>query len=95
MDRAPLLFPAWRAGADPAPLERELLDIDAAIELVLSGVATRVHIANLSRPDAAAARAAADASGLPVRVRLVRGDGTGRTVFVERVRADDDAGRVP
>ena len=93
MDRAPITFPAWRASTDPDPLEREQLDIDAAIELVLSGVATRVQVANLSRPEAAAAHAAVSASGLPVRVRLVRGDGNGRTVCVER--SDGNTGRAP
>ena len=69
MDRAPIPFPpALDAAFDP--LERDLMEVDAAIELVLDGVATRVRLANLSRPEAAAAHAAAVVADLPVRVRL-------------------------
>ena len=94
MDRAPITFPAWRAATDPDPLEREEVEVDAAIDLVLAGVATRVQVANLSRPEAAAAHAAATANGLPIRVSLVRGDnGTGRTVCIER--RDGNPGRAP
>jgi hypothetical protein len=91
MDRAPITFPAWRASPEQDPLERERVEIDAAMQLVLSGVATRVRVANLSRPEAAAAQAAASASGLPIRVRFERGDGTGRTVCIERADADEPA----
>lgn len=68
MDRAPIPFPNTSAEFDP--LERDLAEVDVAIELVLSGLASRVRLANLSRPEAAAAHAAAAAGALPIRVRL-------------------------
>jgi hypothetical protein len=70
MDRAPTPFPSALRSTPLDPLERELVEVDAAIALVLEGVARRVRLANLTRPDTAAAHAAAAAGGLPIRVRL-------------------------
>ena len=57
MGSAPIPFP--HASAEFDPLERDIAEVDVAIELVLSGMAVRVRLANLSRPEAAAAHAAA------------------------------------
>ena len=46
-------LPSTHAPLDP--LERDLAEIDAAISLVVAGVATRVRLVGLMRPDALAA----------------------------------------
>ena len=88
MDRAPIPFP--HGPGDPAfdPLERDLIEVDAAISMVASGVAARVRLANLSRPEAAAAHAAAVSGGLALRVRLDGDRGESRTVTIEAVPAE-------
>jgi hypothetical protein len=73
MDRAPIPFPHALGDRAFDPLERDLTEVDAAIELVMSGMATSVRLANLSRPQAAAAHAAAIAGALALRVRLEAG----------------------
>ncbi|HZM71909.1 MAG TPA: hypothetical protein VFC71_00910 [Candidatus Polarisedimenticolia bacterium] len=81
MDRAPIQFP--RASAEFDPLERDIAEVDVAIELVLSGMAVRVRLANLSRPEAAAAHAAA--AGEPGLQVLLEGAIEGsRTLTLER-----------
>jgi hypothetical protein len=73
MDRALIAFPAGTHGTTLNPLERDLIEVDAAIELVVAGISTRVRLVNLSRPEAAAGHAAAAASGLGLEVRLESG----------------------
>ena len=73
MDRAPIPFPRAPGTTAFDPLERDMGEVDAAIELVMSGVASCVRLANLSRPEAAAAHAAAVAGDLGLRVRLDAG----------------------
>ena len=52
--------------AAPSPVERDLAEVDAAIELVRRGLATRIRLVGLLRPDGAAAvgLARAQAAGL-------------------------------
>ena len=52
--------------AVPSPVERDVAEIDAAIELVRRGLATRIRLVGLMRPDGAAAvgLARAQAAGL-------------------------------
>ena len=53
----PLTFP--RASLDP--VEHDLAEIDAAIDLVAAGLATRVQLVGLVRPEAVASSALARA----------------------------------
>lgn len=78
MDLRPILpFPA--PGLDP--LERDLGEIDAAIELVTRGAATRVRLVALARPDAAASTGLARAQAAGVRFAVDRrANGTSVTV---------------
>jgi len=72
MDSTTLLaFP--RESADP--LERDLAEIEAAIGLVEQGVATRVRLVGLLRPDAVAAAGLARAQEAMVAFRLDRSAG--------------------
>jgi hypothetical protein len=70
MDRALIAFPAAPHGTHLDPLERDLIEVDAAIELVAAGVSRRIRLVNLSRPDAAAGHAASVAGDLGLDVRL-------------------------
>ena len=79
MDRALIAFPAAPHGTHLDPLERDLLEVDAAIELVAAGISTRIRLVNLSRPDAAAGHAAAMARGAGLAVRL-----DAATLLIER-----------
>jgi hypothetical protein len=88
MDRAPIPFPNASAERAFDPLERDLTEVDAAISMVVSGVAARVRLANLSRPEAAAAHAAAVSGGLAVRVRLEGTRGEARTVTIEAAASE-------
>lgn len=81
MDRVPIPFP--HASTEFDPLERDITEVDAAIELIATGMANRVRLANLSRPDAAAAHGAAVVTGLAVRIRLDGAPGEPRTVTIE------------
>ena len=83
MDRAPIPFPHAGEGTSLDPLERDLLEVEAAIELVLQGLATRVRLTNLSRPDAAAGHAVAATGGLALRVTLEGSAGEPRTLTIE------------
>lgn len=60
-------------GASSDPFERDLTEIDAAIELVTSGAAARVRLVALVRPDAIAAEGLARAQAANVRFALDRG----------------------
>jgi hypothetical protein len=78
---APIEFP--RATLDP--LEFDLREIEAAIELVARGTATSVTIVGLRRPEAVAGRGLALAQQAGVAFGLTR-DGAGRpTVEVTRL----------
>ncbi|MFL5640815.1 MAG: hypothetical protein ACJ77O_03990 [Chloroflexota bacterium] len=61
-------LPATRPSA--SPLERDLAEVDAAIELILSGLATRIRLVGLLRPDGVApiGLAHAQAAGLAFEV---------------------------
>jgi len=89
MDRAPTPFPSALSSTALDPLERELVEVDAAIALVLGGAARRVLLANLARPKTAAAHGAAVTGGLPIRIRLER---NARTLCVEALKVDEVAG---
>ena len=54
-------------------LDRDLAEIDAAISLVVGGVATRVRLVGLTRPDALAAVGLARSQAAGVRFELDRG----------------------
>ena len=87
MDQAPTPFPVATGSSALDPLERELLEVDAAIALVVGSVARQVRLVNLARPEAAAAHGAAAAGGLPIRVRLEGTVGWPRTLCVEAADA--------
>ena len=55
------------------PLDRDLAEIDAAIGLVVRGVATRVRLVGLMRPDALAAVGLARSQSAGVRFEIDRG----------------------
>jgi hypothetical protein len=70
MDRPTLLpFPAVPSD----PLERDLAEIDAAIGLVSRGLARRVRLVALARPDAVAATGLARAQAAGVGFTIDRG----------------------
>ena len=72
-------LPANRASA--SPVERDLAEIDAAIELVRRGLATRIRLIGLLRPDGVAAIGLAHAQAAGVRFDVDRGpDGVALTV---------------
>jgi hypothetical protein len=54
-------------------LTRDLAEIDAAIALVVGGVATRVRLVGLARPDATAAVALARSQAAGLRFEVDRG----------------------
>jgi hypothetical protein len=64
------LLPFPNASADP--LERDLAEIDAAIGLVEDGIATRVRLVGLVRPEAVAAAGLARAQEARIEFRLDR-----------------------
>lgn len=66
-----VLLPFQRASTDP--FQRDLSEIDAAIELVTSGAAARVRLVALVRPEAIAAEGLARAQTANVRFTLDRG----------------------
>jgi hypothetical protein len=77
----PIAFP----GASFDPLEFDLHEIEAAIELVAQGVATNVTIVGLRRPEAVAGTGVAMAQDARVAFALTR-DSDGRpTVAVSRL----------
>jgi hypothetical protein len=55
------------------PLERDLVEIDAAIGLVSHGGATRVRLVALARPEAASATGLARSQAAGLRFSLDRG----------------------
>lgn len=55
------------------PLERDLAEIDAGIALVSMGVATRVRLVSLARPEAVAAIGLAHAQAAGTTLTLDRG----------------------
>jgi hypothetical protein len=72
------------------PLERDLLEIDAAIGLVSKGQATRVRLVSLSRPEAASPTGLARAQAAGVRFSLDRGAAAIASVTVgPRIRRRD------
>jgi hypothetical protein len=62
---------AWLPGAALDPVERALVEVDAAVALVVQGVALRVTVSGLPAADdvAAAAAARAQVAGVAFRVR--------------------------
>ena len=54
---------------------RDLAEIDAAIRLVSAGVASRVRLVSLSRPETVAARGLARAQAAGIGFALVRDEG--------------------
>ena len=68
---ATTLHPFPRASGDP--LERDLSEIEAAIDLVARGAATRVRLVGLTRPEGAAPTGLARAQEANVAFRLDRG----------------------
>jgi hypothetical protein len=59
------------------PLDRDLVEVDAAISLVVAGLATRVRLVALGRPDRAASVALARAQAAGIRFEVDHGvDGT-------------------
>lgn len=69
MDVNPTLpFP----GASTDPLERDLTEIDVALDLVARGVATRVRLVSLARPESAAAVGLAHAQVAGIAFSLER-----------------------
>lgn len=66
---APLPFP--HASLDP--IEHDLAEIEAAIDLVAGGLATRIRLVGLMRPEAIAATGLAHAQLRGVRFALDRG----------------------
>jgi hypothetical protein len=70
MDQTTLLpFPT----ASTEPVARDLVEIDAAIDLVAHGLATRVRLVGLMRPEAVAAIGLARAQDALVGFSLDRG----------------------
>lgn len=83
----PIEFP----GASFDPLEFDLHEIEAAIELVSKGAARSVHLVGLRRPEAVAGSSVALAQRAGVAVALTR-DRDGRpTISVTRVAEPDHA----
>jgi hypothetical protein len=72
----PLHFP----GASSDPIERDLVEIDAAIAMVARGLATRVRLVGLMRPEAAAATGLAHAQDASMAFSLDRDPDGGITV---------------
>jgi hypothetical protein len=70
MDPTPFL-PFPMAATDP--LDRDLAEIDAGIAMVSLGLATRVRLVGLARPEAAASSGLAHAQAADVRFSLDRG----------------------
>jgi hypothetical protein len=68
------------SGASTDPLERDLVEIDAAIALVARGLATRVRLVGLLRPDAVAATGLAHAQEANLGFSLDRNADGGATV---------------
>jgi hypothetical protein len=64
------LLPFPNVSADP--LERDLAEIDAAIGMVEQGVATRVRLVGLARPEAVAATGLARAQEASIEFHLDR-----------------------
>lgn len=69
MDATPL-HPFPHASGDP--LEHDLVEIEAAIDLVVRGLATRVRLVGLTRPEGAAATGLVRAQEAHVAFRLER-----------------------
>lgn len=57
-------------------LELDLVEVEAAIELVTRGVATRITLAGLRDPEGVAAAALVSAQSAGVRFALERSDGS-------------------
>ena len=74
----PLPFP--HASLDP--VERDLAEISAAIDLVATGLATRVQLVGLIRPEAVASSALAQAQLKGVHFNLDRRGGAQSAVTV-------------
>jgi hypothetical protein len=66
-----VLLPFPAASGDP--IERDLAEIDAALGLVARGLATRVRLVGLMRPEAAAEAGLAHAQEAQVAFSLDRG----------------------
>lgn len=58
--------------ASASPIERDLAEIDAAIELVRRGIATRIRLVGLMRPDGVAAIGLAHAQAAGLRFEVDR-----------------------
>ena len=61
-------LPTTRASLDP--IDRDLAEIDAAIGLVLGGLATRVRLVGLMRPDSTAAVGLARSQAAGIRFEM-------------------------
>jgi hypothetical protein len=70
MDQPTIPLPFPNASTDP--IDRDLTDIDAAITLVASGLATRVRLVGLVRPEATAPAGLAHAQEAKVGFSLDR-----------------------
>jgi hypothetical protein len=82
MDQSTLLpFP----DASTDPVTRDLVEIDAAIDLVSRGLASRVRLVGLLRPDAVAAIGLARAQGALVGFSLDRGVSGGAITVGPRI----------
>jgi hypothetical protein len=79
MDRITRL-PITRASA--SPIERDLAEIDTAIELVRRGVATRIRLVGLLRPDGVAAIGLAHAQAAGLRFEVDRGPAGGAALTI-------------
>jgi hypothetical protein len=72
------LLPFPNASIDP--IDHDLIEIDAAITLVVRGLATRVRLVGLTRPEAAAAIGLAHAQDANVEFSVDRNPAGGLTV---------------
>jgi len=84
----PIRLPVSRPPA--SPLERDITEIDAAIELVLSGLATRIRLVSLLRPDGAVPIGLAHARSAGLAFEVGRTD-EGVAVLTVGPRADRQA----
>ena len=68
--------------AAPSPIDRDLAEIDAAVELVRRGLAKRIRLVGLMRPDAVAAVGLARAQAAGLLFDVDRGPGGVATLTV-------------
>jgi hypothetical protein len=84
---------SWLAGAyDEDSVERALSEVDAAIAMVVVGIARSVRLSNLPGAEAAAFDAAARAQAAGVAFSLLRDHSTAATMVVGPRLGDDRPG---